>query len=361
MRLLIDIGHPAHVHFYKNIAWSLEKKGHEVCFTSRNKDVALALLNAYSIPHHNLGEHSKGMFEKSFGMLIRDLKLYNVARNFKPDILTGIHNPYIAHVAKLLGKPSVTVTDTEYVGIASKLTFPFTDTICTPSCFREELDPSKHVKFNGYKELAYLRPNQFKPDPAVVEELGLSKKEPFIILRFISWNAAHDTHLRGIDKGSELSTLKSLEKYGRVFITSERKMSSEFEPYRISVAPEKMHSLLYYSSLYFGEGGTMAGESAMLGTPAIHVETADISKPCAASFYSGNFNELRDKYGLLYMYQSQDEGLKKAVEILEDPSSKKKWQAKREKLLKDKVDVAKFFVDFFERYPDSFRACLQKK
>ena len=29
MRVLFDIAHPAHVHFFKNIIWELHKGGHE--------------------------------------------------------------------------------------------------------------------------------------------------------------------------------------------------------------------------------------------------------------------------------------------------------------------------------------------
>jgi hypothetical protein len=27
---MVDIGHPAHVHFFKNAIWELEKRGHSV-------------------------------------------------------------------------------------------------------------------------------------------------------------------------------------------------------------------------------------------------------------------------------------------------------------------------------------------
>jgi predicted glycosyltransferase len=36
MKVLIDMGHPAHVHFFKNTIWELEKRGHEVKVTARD-------------------------------------------------------------------------------------------------------------------------------------------------------------------------------------------------------------------------------------------------------------------------------------------------------------------------------------
>ena len=47
MKILIDIGHPGHVHFFKHAVWELQKRGHEVFFSAREKDVTLLLLEHY--------------------------------------------------------------------------------------------------------------------------------------------------------------------------------------------------------------------------------------------------------------------------------------------------------------------------
>jgi len=359
MNFLIDIGHPAHVHFFKNMIWNLKNDGHEVKILARDKEVTIQLLDGYGLEYEISGEIRNSLLSKSFYMIRRDYKLYNAAKKFKPDIVTGICNPYVAHVGKFIRKPSITFTDTEYVKIAGKLTYPFTNTICTPACFQEKLNPKKHVRYDGYHELAYLHPNYFKPDPTVLDELGLSKKDKFIILRLISWDAAHDTTLKGIDEGSETALIKSLERYGQIFITSERKLSKELERYRITAPPEKIHTLLAFSQLYLGEGGTMATESAVLGTPSIHVEAATTDKPCAVGIFMGNFIELRDKYGLMYTFQNQGAALDKALEILENKNSKKEWQRKREKLLNEKIDVTRWMTNFVEYYPQSFHEYMR--
>jgi hypothetical protein len=114
-----------------------------------------------------------------------------------------------------------------------------------------------------------------------------------------------------------------------------------------------MHTLLYYADLYIGEGGTMAAEAAVLGTPSIHVEAN--SDGIATGSLSGNFREFRDRYGLLFFYADQDEAFSKAVELLRDSRTKKEWKKKSENLLKDKVDVTAWMTDFIERYPVSYR------
>ena len=175
--------------------------------------------------------------------------------------------------------------------------------------------------------------------------------EKFIIVRFISWAASHDTSLHGIQRGKEIDFIKSLEQYGRVFITSERPLSDNLEKYRVNSTPEDMHSLLYYADLYIGEGGTMAAEAAVLGTPSIHVEAN--ADGVATGSLSGNFREFRDRYGLLYFFADQDEAFSKAVELLENSQTKQEWKKKRENLVKDKVDVTAWMTDFVENYPES--------
>ncbi len=350
MRVLFDIGHPAHVHFFRNAIKKLESSGHEVKITARNKEVALTLLNLYGLKYEDLGKNHTGLLKKAWGMLTIDYKLLKIAREFKPDILIGVHNPYVAQIAKLTGKKCIIFTDTENVKIASALSYPFADTICTPACFKETLDLKKHVKYNGFKEIAYLHPKYFRPDPSVLELLNLSKSDKFIILRLISWNANHDIGLKGIKKEEEF--IKELEKYGHVFMSSERMIDKKLEKYKLKIPPEKLHSLLSFAHLYIGEGGTTAVEAAILGTPAIHIE-AD-SNGRATGEYTGNFLELRDKFNLMYFYPDQNSALEKAREILGDDKSKSEWRHRRELLLENKIDVTAWMMDFIEGYPESF-------
>ena len=44
MNILIDIGHPAHVHLFKNFAWDMQNNGHKILFTCREKEFEIDLL-----------------------------------------------------------------------------------------------------------------------------------------------------------------------------------------------------------------------------------------------------------------------------------------------------------------------------
>jgi predicted glycosyltransferase len=353
MKVLIDIGHPAQVHFCKNIILSLEKDGHEVKITARDKDLTLRLLDIYGFKYENLGEIQKGLFNKAIEMIKVDFRLYKIAKKFKPDALMSKSSIYAAHVSKMIHKPYILVHDTEHATLANWLTFPFTDVICTPKSCKSEINPKKHVIFDGYKELAYLHPNYFKPDSSILDDLGLSKNDKFIVIRYVSWEASHDIGDKGLTNKAEV--VKFLERYGRVLITSESKLPFELERYKITVSPERIHHVLYFAHLYIGESATMATESAILGTPAIFVSTSR----------RGYTDELESEYGLVYNFSDpkkmQEYALAKAFELLEDENVKKKWEKKRIKMLSEKIDVTKFMTDFIENYPESFLRLKNKE
>jgi uncharacterized protein len=349
MKIIIDIGHPAHIHFFKNIISNLKSHGHEIIITARDTEIIKNLLKIYGFDFFILGKHGVGIWQKATGLVIKDFNLYKIAEKFKPDLLIGIGNEYISQIAFLINKPSIVFTDTEDAGLTHFLTTPFASVMCTPIFFKKDFG-EKHVRIRGYKEIAYLHPNYFSPCPR--EELSVSKDEKFIVVRFISWGAAHDRELIGINSDSKLDFIKILSQYRKVFITSEKPLEGELEKYRITISPDKMHSLLYYADLYIGEGGTMAAEAGILGTPAIHIESTSDGQ--ATGETCGNFLELRDKYGLIFFYPSQNIALEKAIEILKNPNAKSEWQEKQQKLLSDVIDVTEWMTDFIERFPTSF-------
>ena len=45
MKLLVDMGHPAHVHFFRHAIRELESRGHEVRITARDKAGNLLVSN----------------------------------------------------------------------------------------------------------------------------------------------------------------------------------------------------------------------------------------------------------------------------------------------------------------------------
>lgn len=342
MKILINIGHPAHVHFYKNFIWQMKKRGHYIKIATEHKDVAVDLLNAYKLEYESLGSKYEGIVKKGSGIIYKDYLLYRIAKKFKPDIITGILDTYGAHVGMLLKKPVIVFTDTEHAKLANKVTLPFASAILTPSCFKKDFG-NKQVRYNGYHELAYLHPSYFTPDPSVLHELGLNENDKFTILRFVAWEASHDVNQSGINNEIKAKYISELEHYGKIFISSENNLINGLEKYKLKIAPEKLHSLFSYAQLYIGESSTISTEAGILGTPSIYVSSLVGTM--------GNFDELEKRYGLVYSFQDSKLALDKALELLRAKNAKMDWQKKRNKLLNEKIDVTKFMIEFIENYP----------
>ena len=345
VRILFNMGHPADIHLFKHAIRLLERGGHECGITCIRKDVLQNLLDAGGYSYTPIGNFSSTLLGKMLEQIRIELRLYLKVRDFAPDLLVGgTGGVAVAQVGVLARIPSLVFDDTEHAKIEHALLDPFASTICTPACYQGNLG-SKQVRYDGNHALAYLHPNYFTPNPAVLAETGLTPDDPYIIVRFVSWDASHDVGQQGIcDK---IGLVKALEPYGRILITSEGPLPQELESYRIQVSPEKMHDLLYYALLYIGEGATMASESAVLGTHAIYVSTLRL----------GYIDEEKEKYDLVSTFSDPEEMktnvLDTAVRLLSDPLLRRRGKESREKLIREKIDVTAFMTWLIEEYPDS--------
>jgi uncharacterized protein len=346
MKIVVNIAHPAHVHYFKNFIWEMERRGHEILIIAIEKDVAFRLLNIYGFDYKKIGKHRSSLIKKIYDIPSCDIRSYQMLKSINPDIFIGSGSIIGSHVSFMLRKKCINFEDTEYSMGQIKLYMPFTDAVCTPSCFKHDLG-KKQFRYNGYIDLAYLHPNHFKPKSDILDEMGLSKNETFIIVRFISWTASHDIGKSGVKNRVKL--VRELEKFGKVLISSEGRIEKELDTNKINIPPEKLHDLMYYASLYVGEGGSMASEAAVLGTHAFH-----ISKNAK---YAGVFEDLQ-KYNLMWI-SDNEMGVVNSISKLMECDPKKEGKKQREKLLKDKIDVASFMCWFVENYPESSYIMLE--
>ncbi|GKZ16343.1 hypothetical protein BG842_01360 [Haladaptatus sp. W1] len=327
MKVFVTIQHPAHVHFFRNAIAELEADDHDVHVFAREKEMAVELLRRYDISHEVLAGTASGLSQLARVQATYEARLLRRAVQLKPDVITAIGGVAAAHVAKVTGARSAIFYDTEHAKLIQNLAFPFADAVYTPDCYTRNVG-SKQVRYPGYHELAYLHPDRFTPDPTVVEDLGLDPDETFTVLRLVEWGASHDVGQGGFDDVRDV--VERLEDAGsEVLITSERTLPSSLESRRATVPPHRMHDLLAFADLFVGEGATMAAESAVLGTPAIYVNTLTM----------GYTDELDERYELLFNYQQEDRharALEQAVSILEGDAD---WQERRQRLLDDKVDT----------------------
>lgn len=349
MRFIFYLGHPAHFHLFRNIVSELNKRDHEVKILIKKKDILENLLQHAGWKYENILPKGRkdNRFSIAFGLLIRDKQLLRIARVFKPDLLLGT-SAEIGHIGRLLNIPSIVFNEDDFdaVPLFSYLSYPFASTILAPSPCKVGKWSYKAIHYEGYHELAYLHPIHFKQDKKRIKKLACNNGRYFI-LRFAKLTAHHDSRVGGISDEFGQRIIKQLEMSGRVFITSEREMAPQFEKYRTHLNPLDIHHALYYADLYIGDSQTMAAEAAVLGTPSIRFNDF-VGK-------LGYLEELEHQYGLTYgIKTSEPEKLfQKIDELLAVPNLKEEWQARRRKMLADKIDVTAFMVWFIENYPES--------
>lgn len=345
MRVALFVNTPAQAHFHKNTALELERKGHNVTILSRDYGETLQLLDSIGLEHECYAKVPESKLGKLLLFPASVFHALEILNKKGPELLVDA-GAYGAYTSLLLRKPCVVFTDSEPTPFQFASTLPFIDAVITPSSFRRDLG-SKHIKIDGYKELAYLHPRIFQPNPDFLTTVNVSKDEDYVILRFNAFDALHDYGVRGFSTGQKRALVDAISRNMRVFISSESELPPDLERFRLKIPTSRIHDALYYAKLVVADTQTMTTEAAVLGTPAIRFNTF------IGANDMGNFIELERKYHLIMNCPDYQTVEAKVNEILDDTHSKEEWRSRRLRLLEDKIDVSKFMVWFIENYPDS--------
>lgn len=348
MNILIDIGHPAHVHYYRNLASELIQKGHKIFWTVKDIAIAKRLLDFYGFSFMVLRKKSDSMLGKAIMQLYYDYQLYKVCKKNKIDYAIGT-SITITHISKISKVNSLFFEDDddEVIPLSVKIGHPFATCLISPVCLVGKQSRKDTVYYSGYHELAYLHPKRFKPDQNILKEVGISEGEKFFIMRFNVFKAHHDVGINGLSLEQKLRLIEILKPHGRIFITTERNIEPELKEYQLPVSPEKIHSLMAFATIFLGDSQTMTSEAAVLGIPSLRCNS-----------FAGRISYLEEqekKYGLTYAFTPDkfENLVVKLNEMLQTPNLKEEWQKRREVMLSEKIDVTAFWVWFIENYPQS--------
>ena len=340
MRFLFYLGHPAHFHLFRIVIGNLKSAGHEVTILIKKKDILEDLVRRQGWAYTNINPEGRAdnKLAIAWKLLKRDWELYKMVRKVKPHVMAGT-SAEIAHVGKLTGIPSFVFNedDAEVVPLFAKLAYPFATHIVAPDSCGVGRWIKKKIAYSGYHELAYLHPAHFTPDRHRIVKLETDK--PYFILRFASLTAHHDAGRGGITRDIAAKLVDMLTPFGQIYITSERPLEPEFEPYRIQIDPLDIHHALAFASIYIGDSQTMAAEAAVLGTPSIRFND-----------FVGEISYLRDleKYGLSYGIRTNEAGklFDTVVALTKDlAGSKKMMHVNLDRMLSDKIDCAAYFTE----------------
>lgn len=370
MKVVVYLGHPAHFHLYKNVIKNLKKDGHTVEVLIKKKENLEQLLQNSGIPYHNILR--EGRKDTKLGMGLGALKRMWRELVFcikqKPDLLTGtsVENSY---VGPLLRIPVVYCgeDDAHVIPLQAKVCYPGASVVLTPDTCDDGKWAKKTTKYPSYHELAYLHPNHFTPSAEIVREQGIDPEKPYAIMRFVKLKANHDDNIKGINKEVAMRLIEIMKPHMDIYITSERELESELEPYRIKINPIYMHDVMAFASLYIGDSQTMAMEACTMGVPSIRFNDFVGKIGVMAELEDGNLlGEQVPCYNLGIGIKASEAGavekLYKTVEEIVAMPEKKRlatWKERKERMLADKIDYAKFLTWLIENYPASAKEAKQ--
>ena len=180
--------------------------------------------------------------------------------------------------------------------------------------------------------------------------LGVAHDEPFALVRLVAMDASHDRHERGLDFDNACKLVAMLRERGRVFVSTEGPLPSEFEQYRISIPPERMHDVLAFASVVVGDSGSMAAEAAVLGTPNVFYGS-----------FAGRLeylNDLEDRFDVARSFPPEDAArMLDEVDVLTAGTNERpRWQQRRHKMLGETVDVSTWYYDLVTELVDERNA-----
>jgi uncharacterized protein len=300
MRIWIDLANSPHVPLLVPVVAALRDDGHDVLLTARDHAQTIELARQRFDDVRVVGGQSPpGRTAKAITLARRAEELLRFARRERPEVAFS-HGSYAQVAAARLARvPPVTMMDYEHQP-ANHLSFRLARRVIVPDVFpasalrRFGARPSKVVRYPGFKEELYL--SGFRPDPAVLTELGLDAEHVIVVMRPPPEGALY--HRMANDRFDEVLASALARNDVEIVLlprTSEQEARYRALSQRIRIPGRAVDgsSLLALADLAIGAGGTMNRESAILGTPTYTVFAGDLAAVDAELMREGRLRDLR--------------------------------------------------------------------
>jgi predicted glycosyltransferase len=260
---------------------SLSGRGAEILTTTREYREVNQLLEIRKVSAIKIGRHGGGILKnKLISSAERTRQLALLLSKRRCDFALSFSSPEAARVAYGLSVPHYCVSDSPHAEAASRLTIPLSKMLFTPKVIpksawsRYGIGKDRIVQYDALDPVVWLR--GFKPNPRVLDELGLDYSLPIITIRPEETQASYlldyGTHVirlvslvRALRQELSRSQVVLLPRYDAIRSTKKLMGESVIVADRVVDAT----SLLSYSRLFLGGGGTMTAESALLGVPTV--------------------------------------------------------------------------------------------
>ncbi len=350
MQFLFYLPHPAKFHFHKVQINELMAHGHKVDVLINTKDILEELVIEEGWQYTNLFPNTRKIknvhvyIAALFNIFVTVYRSWKFTRGKKYDLFIGDLLPILGRIKRI---PSIFPTDDVLAAVPEQvICFIPAHYIIAPVITDIGKYKVKKIAYKGYKAFAHLHPNHFKPN---INNLSydLQNNEPFFVIRCTGFFATHDINKKGIDDSMLYELEKLLSPYGKILITSEKKLPKDLEKYNLNIRKSDMSHYIAFAKIFIGDSTTMCTEAAVLGTPAVEFDEY---------FYEiEQMLELQNKYKLVHCYRTHEKNdmLTKVEELLKTKNLKEIYKRRRGKLLEETIDISAFLIWIFKNYPKS--------
>ena len=175
MKYLFVLNHPAHFHLFKYTIKGLSGYGHTCIIIAREKDVLCDLLEDDDFDYIKIDSKNNlryGILLSSIIFLFKKIIfVWKYTSCNRPDIMIGT-DWSIAIVGRLRSISNMIFNEDDTIATPeNKLFYPISNLLVLPDCCDKGLWDSKKITYPGYHEMAYLHPQRFKYDKALVERI----------------------------------------------------------------------------------------------------------------------------------------------------------------------------------------------
>lgn len=342
MKILIDINHPAHVHYFRNLIRIMKSHGHEFIVVNRDDKMINQLLDYYEINHiiRNKRPEKKNTIKSLLYLLGCICACMKASFIHKPNMYLGFASLPVSISSILFRKPCIILDDTEHNKLNHRLYLPGASVVLTPFYYNIDLG-EKQLRFNAYVEQLYMHSHYFTKNENTINEQGV-KSDEYVLVRYIAYDAHHDKDVKPLCDEQKKAIIQLLAQKYRVLLSMEKNNQDEFyKPYLVHFSPEKMHDIETGAKFLVAEGATMASEAFVNGVPYLYLNPLRVG-----------YVDQQQQAMPQYFFQTTDyqEAINAINHLASIPVDKDSIKASIEATT---MDPTLFLVWFVENYPRS--------
>jgi len=298
MHFWVDMSSPKEVLFFKVITDELIRRGHNITYTSRTYSGTQELIEHYGLQVENFGRHGRNLHEKLYYSIDRLHKLVKRFEFEKIDGLITLMNPEVSRIAFGLKIPIFGFCDIIEADAVARLTLPqskiaFIPTHIPEASVRRYYD-GEILFYDCLDPACWMPEKPISQDSPMLPDVVRDNKHPLIVYRQAETRAAYfqgyydftPTVVDMLKKQMPEATFYGLSRYTKHTMVD-------------------VQSLLYYTDLFIGGGGTMCEEAAWWGTWALSCRP-----------FKTTYDMWLIEHGLMWQPPTVRDAVLKALELL---------------------------------------------